>query len=146
MKSINEYIERQGLVKTPIFFFFFIFYCHFHNYLNETEQHSKWFLALTYLFNFHNCFNETKEKLNVFDTRTHLYAFAKNLFIKIKSHLLILCIIAFNHSGYYKQSNSLPDITGRKGADVKRECPFKLIWFSRGQCVKKASITSSCKP
>lgn len=78
-----------------------------------------------------------KEKLNVFDTRTHLYAFAKNLFIKIKSHLLILCIIAFNHSGYYKQSNSLPDIIGRKGADVKRECPFKLIWFSRGQCVEK---------
>lgn len=76
------------------------------------------FLALTYLFYFHNYFNETKEKLNAFDTRTHLYAFAKNHFIKIKSHLLILCIIAFNHSGYYKQSNGLPDIIGRKGADV----------------------------
>lgn len=57
----------------------------------------------------------TKEQWNVFATNTH--------FIKIKSHLSISCIIAFNQSDNYKQSNNLPDIIGKKGTDVKRDCP-----------------------
>lgn len=76
--------------------------------------------------------------MEYFGTNTH--------FIKIKSHVSISCIIAFNQSDNYKQSNNLPDIIGKKGSDVKRDCLFNSIWLSIKQCVKKALITSSCKP
>lgn len=45
-----------------------------------------------------------------------------------------------------KHFPNLPDIIERKGPDVRRDCPLNSIRFSHGQCVRKASMTSSCKP